>query len=168
MRQTRGRFALTLGSILLLVITAAASIGLNTDLSAPPRFDGAGYAVLGEALASGRGYREITTISPRDIRPLWRSSGGSRAALSWRLTFFRWSALSPPSSWRGSGFGRFIHLRSRSYWRLRWLLTGPGAALVDRFSLSPCSCSGNYWPYWPHVVRAGATTLEPESASVSR
>jgi len=51
---------------LLLSAVAVASIGLNTDLHAPPRFDGAGCAVLGEALASGRGYREINEPgSPR-------------------------------------------------------------------------------------------------------
>ena len=39
---------------------------LNTGLHAPPRFDGAGYALLGEALASGNGYREISEpASPR-------------------------------------------------------------------------------------------------------
>jgi hypothetical protein len=91
MRQTRGRFALTLGSILLLVITAAASIGLNTDLSAPPRFDGAGYAVLGEALASGRGYREINEPDapqhdhfppgyPAALAIIWRFTGRSVVA----------------------------------------------------------------------------------------
>jgi hypothetical protein len=45
---------------LLLAVVSAASVGLNTDLHAPPRFDGAGYALLAEALASGRGYREIS------------------------------------------------------------------------------------------------------------
>lgn len=49
--------ALLQGAILAAV--AAAAIGWNTDFQAPPRFDGAGYAVLAEALRSGAGYREI-------------------------------------------------------------------------------------------------------------
>jgi hypothetical protein len=66
MRQNRTRLVSTLGSSIILAITTAASVGLNTDVSAPPRFDGAGYAVLGEALVSGRGYREINEPeSPR-------------------------------------------------------------------------------------------------------
>jgi hypothetical protein len=46
-------------SAALVALVAAASVGLNTDFRAPPRFDGAGHAVLAEALATGRGYREI-------------------------------------------------------------------------------------------------------------
>jgi hypothetical protein len=72
----------------VLAIAAAVSIALNTDLMAPPRFDGAGYAVLGNALASGRGYREIDTPeSPRHahfppgypaaLALLWRCAGRS-------------------------------------------------------------------------------------------
>ena len=44
------------------VIVAGASAAMvvaNTDFLAPPRFDGAGYAVLGQSLATGRGYSEI-------------------------------------------------------------------------------------------------------------
>jgi hypothetical protein len=67
------------------------SVGLNAELSAPPRFDGAGYAVLGEALAEGRGYREIDRPgSPRHahfppgypaaLAVLWKATGRSAAA----------------------------------------------------------------------------------------
>ena len=59
MKQIRKRFASTVGQCMLLAVVTTASVGLNTDLSSPPRFDGAGYAVLAEALAAGRGYREI-------------------------------------------------------------------------------------------------------------
>jgi hypothetical protein len=38
---------------------AAVSIALNTDLRSPPRYDGAGYSVLGLSILSGSGYREI-------------------------------------------------------------------------------------------------------------
>lgn len=59
----------------------------NADLHTPPRFDGAGYAVLGEALASGRGYREIDHPDaprhahfppgyPAALAALWRATGG--------------------------------------------------------------------------------------------
>lgn len=43
----------------MLVALAAVSVVPNTDLDAPPRFDGAGYAVLAESLRTGRGYRAV-------------------------------------------------------------------------------------------------------------
>jgi hypothetical protein len=63
----------------------------NTRLDSPPRFDGAGYAVLAESLASGRGYREIDhPDQPRHahfppgypllLAGLWRLTGTSFAA----------------------------------------------------------------------------------------
>jgi hypothetical protein len=56
----------TLFPCFLLTVTTAASVAQSTDWSSPPRFDGAGYAVLGESLASGHGYREIDVPgSPR-------------------------------------------------------------------------------------------------------
>ena len=89
MKPVRER--LTFGSFMFLAIIATASAGLNADLTAPPRFDGAGYAVLGEALASGRGYREINEPgSPRHdhfppgypiaLALLWRCTGRSVVA----------------------------------------------------------------------------------------
>lgn len=70
-------------------ITALAVFGAwaNTDLNAPPRYDGAGYAVLAESLASGRGYREIDHPDaprhghfppgyPLTLAALWRATGG--------------------------------------------------------------------------------------------
>jgi hypothetical protein len=76
---------------LLLAFGAAVSIGLNIDLSSPPRFDGAGYAVLGESLASGQGYREIDRPGaprhahfppgyPAALAFLWRTTGRSVVA----------------------------------------------------------------------------------------
>ena len=41
------------------MLVATAFIGMNMDIWTVPRFDGAGYAVLGEALATGHGYCEI-------------------------------------------------------------------------------------------------------------
>ena len=59
MGPIRRRFASGFGPPLLLTVIAAVSVSLNMDMSAVPRFDGAGYAVLGQALGAGRGYREI-------------------------------------------------------------------------------------------------------------
>jgi Dolichyl-phosphate-mannose-protein mannosyltransferase len=81
----------TFGACLFLTVVAVASVGLNTDLSAPPRFDGAGYAILGEALATGRGYREINNPEsprhdhfppgyPATLALLWRITGRSVVA----------------------------------------------------------------------------------------
>jgi hypothetical protein len=105
------------GPCLLLMAVVSASVGLNMNPSAVPRFDGAGYAVLGQALSTGRGYREINQpdAPPHDHFPpgypfalalLWRFTGRSTVAahifsvtctmvavlLSWR--WFR--AIYPP------------------------------------------------------------------------
>ena len=91
MRPIRRRLRSGLGSGLLLTIVAVASVGPSTDLQAPPRFDGAGYAILGQALASGRGYREISDPAtprhahfppgyPAALAVLWWSTGRSVAA----------------------------------------------------------------------------------------
>jgi hypothetical protein len=92
MRKTRWRIGqsswLTGG---LITTIALASAWLNTDLQAPPRFDGAGYAVLAESLTTGRGYREIDRPgAPRHahfppaypivLAALWRITGRSVAA----------------------------------------------------------------------------------------
>jgi hypothetical protein len=77
-----------LGSGIMIAIVTAIMIGGNTDPAAPPRFDGAGYAVLGEALATGRGYREIDHPDqprhahyppgyPAALALLWRAVGRS-------------------------------------------------------------------------------------------
>jgi Dolichyl-phosphate-mannose-protein mannosyltransferase len=84
------RAGATLGTCFVLAVASAASVALNTDLMATPRFDGAGYSVLGEALASGRGYREIDKPeSPRHahfppgypaaLALLWHFAGRSLA-----------------------------------------------------------------------------------------
>ena len=82
------------GTGVLLAIVAAVAIGGNSDIDAPPRFDGAGYAVLGEALRTGRGYREIDHPEqprhahyppgyPAALALLWRMTGRSVAAAHW-------------------------------------------------------------------------------------
>jgi hypothetical protein len=70
---------------------AAVLIGLSTDLQSPPRYDGAGYSVLGLSILSGRGYREIdqpvATLHahfppgyPLVLAGLWALTGRSVAA----------------------------------------------------------------------------------------
>jgi hypothetical protein len=56
-RRSRSSLPLLQGAILAAL--AAGAIGWDLHLGAPPRFDGAGYAVLAEALRSGHSYREI-------------------------------------------------------------------------------------------------------------
>src|SRR5947207_1864718 len=58
-RQGRGRFTAGLPAACLVALTAALVTCGNADWSAPPRFDGAGYAVLAEAWLTGQGYRSI-------------------------------------------------------------------------------------------------------------
>jgi hypothetical protein len=91
MRQIGKRFTCNFGPFSLLAVVTTVSVMLNTDVFAPPRFDGAGYAILGEALTTGRGYREINEpASPRHdhfppgypvaLALLWRFSGRSIVA----------------------------------------------------------------------------------------
>ena len=88
MKQIWKRLTSIPASCLILLVVATTSIGLNTDLTAPPRFDGAGYSVLGDALASGRGYREINKPGspfhdhfppgyPTALAILWQFTGRS-------------------------------------------------------------------------------------------
>jgi Dolichyl-phosphate-mannose-protein mannosyltransferase len=77
--------------LLFLALVATVSIGMNMDIWAVPRFDGAGYAVLGKALTTGHGYREINKpeAPPHDHFPpgypvvlamLWQFTGRSVVA----------------------------------------------------------------------------------------
>jgi hypothetical protein len=86
--------------LLAIVFVSASSVALNTDPRADPRFDGSGYAVLGESLATGRGYREIDHPDrprhahfppgyPVMLAGLWTMTGRSVIAahvLSWLAT----------------------------------------------------------------------------------
>jgi Dolichyl-phosphate-mannose-protein mannosyltransferase len=78
-------------SWVVLASVSAVLIAFNTDFLAPPRFDGAGYAVLGDALATGRGYHEIDKPDaprhahfppgyPGALALVWLSAGRSVAA----------------------------------------------------------------------------------------
>ncbi len=75
-----------------IVIAAVISLASwrNTDFSSPPRFDGAGYAVLAESLMTGRGYREIDHPDaprhahfppgyPAALGLFWSATGGRSA-----------------------------------------------------------------------------------------
>src|SRR5262245_32322808 len=55
----RRRMVVAMASAGLIAATSALAVGGNTDWSAPPRYDGAGYAVLARALLEGQGYRAI-------------------------------------------------------------------------------------------------------------
>lgn len=72
----------------LVALVAASSVGLNARFEAPPRYDGAGYAVLAESLRTGRGYRAIDHPDaprhahfppgyPLTLAGLWRLGGPS-------------------------------------------------------------------------------------------
>src|SRR5262249_6310361 len=102
---------------ILIAVIAAGSIGLNTNLQAPPRFDGAGYAVLARSWMEGQGYREIDHPEkpahahyppryPMVLALLWSVTGPSAPAahvLSWAcsvaatlLAFLWFRRLGPP------------------------------------------------------------------------
>lgn len=79
---------------LVLLLVAACSVGASTRPAAPPRFDGAGYAMLATALASGQGYRSTGHPDapphahfppgyPLALAALWRGTGVSTEAAHW-------------------------------------------------------------------------------------
>ena len=57
--RRRGRIITVSLSACIVVSVSAIMTSGNADWSAPPRFDGAGYAVLAQAWQSGQGYRAI-------------------------------------------------------------------------------------------------------------
>jgi hypothetical protein len=75
----------------VILLVAAAGLAANMKLDAPPRFDGAGYAVLARSLASGQGFREIDHPDrprhahfppgyPLALAALWQVAGVSAAS----------------------------------------------------------------------------------------
>lgn len=91
MRLIRKWAKSTVGPGVVLAVASAALIVLNTDFTSPPRFDGAGYAVLGDALATGRGYCEVDKPEaprhahfppgyPAALAVVWCAAGRSVAA----------------------------------------------------------------------------------------
>lgn len=100
----------------LIALIAAIPAWRNTDFHSPPRFDGAGYAVLAKSLAQNQGYREIDHPDaprhahfppgyPLALSLIWRVTGPSAlsahvfsfacaiaatlAAHRWFLTIYR-------------------------------------------------------------------------------
>ncbi len=75
----------------LVAAVCAASLAANASFHAPPRFDGAGYAVLAKTILEGRGYREIDRPDaprhahfppgyPLALAALWSLTGPSAAS----------------------------------------------------------------------------------------
>ncbi|MHB1556292.1 MAG: ArnT family glycosyltransferase [Isosphaeraceae bacterium] len=57
--KTAARTAATVASAALIAAATGLAAAAGTDWSAPPRYDGAGYAVLARAILEGQGYRAI-------------------------------------------------------------------------------------------------------------
>ena len=90
-RSRRGWVRSSLVPACLVVLASAAATCGNASWSAPPRFDGAGYAVLARALLAGQGYRAIDHPDrprhahfppgyPLLLAATWRLTGESAAA----------------------------------------------------------------------------------------
>lgn len=103
----------------LIALVAGFSAARGTDLDAPPRFDGAGYAVLGKALASGRGYREIDHPDapghghfppgyPSVLAVLWSWTGPSERAAHLASLVFTAAAAVTAWKWFRGLFGRRV------------------------------------------------------------
>ena len=78
-------------SAVLIALCSAISLAGNTSLQEPPRFDGAGYAMLAESLLTGQGYRDVALPEPSRhthfppgypaaLAMLWSITGRSLAA----------------------------------------------------------------------------------------
>ncbi len=113
MRRSRRRRGRTIAAVrsacLILSVSAGMTCG-NADWSAPPRFDGAGYAVLAQAWQSGQGYRAIDHPDrPRHAHfppgyPLvlalaWQVTGKSATAAHVLSTLFTLGACLAAWSW---------------------------------------------------------------------
>jgi Dolichyl-phosphate-mannose-protein mannosyltransferase len=89
MRQNwRDRLASPWAGALIIGAVACVNVIGNTRFDSPPRFDGAGYAILARALSSGAGYREIDHPDrprhahfppgyPYALSAIWRVTGPS-------------------------------------------------------------------------------------------
>jgi Dolichyl-phosphate-mannose-protein mannosyltransferase len=109
MSRKRRRFwnhPATIGGLIALIAAAAAA--RTTDVHAPPRFDGAGYAVLAEALQTGQGYREIDRPDaprhahfppgyPTALAALWRLTG--RSVVSAHLAALACTTAATVAAW---------------------------------------------------------------------
>ena len=93
-----------------IAVTISLACLRNTDFTSPPRFDGAGYAVLGESLLNGRGYREIDHPDaprhahfppgyPLTLAILWRATGGRSAFVAHVFSLFC-TGLATAVAWR--------------------------------------------------------------------
>ena len=93
----------------LISAVTVMSAFLNTNPYSPPRFDGAGYAVLATSLASGQGYREIDRPGspphahfppgyPVVLASIWRLTG--RSVLTAHLLSIGCTVAATLAAWR--------------------------------------------------------------------
>ena len=89
--SNRGRIGMTVASAVLVAAASAVAACGNAAWSSPPRYDGAGYAVLARALLEGEGYRAIDHPDrprhahfppgyPALLAATWRMTGVSTTA----------------------------------------------------------------------------------------
>ena len=90
-QSVRSKMHQLLVPAVIIALCSAGSLAGNTCLQASPRFDGAGYAMLADALATGRGYRDVALPEPTRhthfppgypavLAVLWTITGRSLAA----------------------------------------------------------------------------------------
>jgi len=114
----------------------------NADWSAPPRFDGAGYAVLAQALQSGQGYRAIDHPDrPRHAHfppgyPLvlalaWRVAGKSATAAHVISTLFTLGACLAAWSWFRRLMASPVALVLGLALAVNWLWARTGSAILS-------------------------------------
>ncbi|WP_435009376.1 ArnT family glycosyltransferase [Tundrisphaera lichenicola] len=140
LRSGRSRRGLISG--LIIGAVALGSVGLNTGISSPPRYDGAGYAVLGLALSTGQGYREIHTPGrerhthyppgyPLALGGLWRLTGRSAQAAHLFSVACTFGAILAGWRWFGSMYRPGIALAAGLALAVNWTWGRVGGAIFS-------------------------------------
>jgi Dolichyl-phosphate-mannose-protein mannosyltransferase len=142
-RRRRGRMtSMVVASACLVGSVSTVMTCGNADWSAPPRYDGAGYAVLAQALQSGRGYRAIDHPDrPRHTHfppgyPLvlalaWRVLGKSATAAHVISTLFTLGACLAAWAWFRRLMASPVALILGLALAVNWLWARTGSAILS-------------------------------------
>jgi hypothetical protein len=141
-RRRRGRITAAVVSASVVVSISAVMVCGNADWSAPPRYDGAGYAVLAQAWQSGQGYRAIDHPDrPRHAHfppgyPLmlalaWRILGKSATSAHVISTVFTLGACLAAWSWFRRLVASPVALVLALALAVNWLWARTGSAILS-------------------------------------
>ena len=172
-RRRRGRIiAAVLSACLVVSVSAVMTCG-NADWSAPPRFDGAGYAVLARAWLSGQGYRAIDHPDrprhahfppgyPLVLAVAWQVTGKSATAAHVLSTLFTLGACLAAWSWFRRLMASPAALVLGLALAVNWLWARTGSAILSE----PLYMLLSQLTILAFMRQAGATRWEPAPSVV--